>query len=207
MSRFTTQNEALAAEIIARYPRPKSALIPLLHLAQEQTGHITVEAMRQVAELTGSTGAEVAGTGSFYDMFKFHPVGCYLICICTNLSCALLGAEELLAHAERTLGIDAGGTSEDGMFTLEEVECIAACTEAPCLAVNHRYRHRVSSDDFDRLINDIRANRTRAEIPEHGTLARIRQVIPADRLAGICAPEMAREAPVWLARNNGSESA
>ncbi len=131
MSRFSAQNLATAEEIISRYPRAKSALIPLLHLAQEQDGHVTNEAMRHIAELTGVTPAEVKGTGSFYEMFKFHPVGRYVVNVCTNIACQLLGGEELLAHAEDVLGVEAGGTTADGMFTLEDVECVAACTEAP----------------------------------------------------------------------------
>ena len=202
MARLTAESLRTAEEIIARYPRPKSALIPLLHLAQEQDGYVTEDAMRHVAELTGTTPAEVQGTASFYEMFKFHPVGSHLVNICTNISCLVLGGEELLHHAEKTLGVKSGGTTADGTITLEDVECIAACTEAPCLQVNYRYRHRVTTDDFDRLIADIRDGRTADEFPEHGTLARVRQTIPAGRMAGVKSPEDAREAPVWLARND-----
>lgn len=205
MSYFTPDNLATANEIISRYPVAKSALIPLLHLAQEQEGWVTDDAMRQIAELTDTTPAEVKGTGSFYEMFKFHPVGTYMINVCTNLSCQLLGGEELLAHAEKTLGVKAGGTTADGMFTIEDVECIAACTEAPCLQVNYRYRLRVTDEDFDDLIDDIRNGRA-DDIPEHGTLGRIRQHIPADAMAGIVAPELANERPVWLARNDAPAS-
>lgn len=203
MARFSDANLALAEEIISRYPVKKSALIPLLHLAQEQDGHVTDDAMRHIAELTDTTPAEVKGTGSFYEMFKFHPVGKYMVNVCTNLSCQLLGGEELLDHAEKTLGVKAGGTTADGMFTLEDVECIAACTEAPCLQVNYRYKLRITHDEFDRLIDDLRNGR--GDIPTHGTLATVRQRIPADRLAGIVPPEHATEAPVWLARNDPPE--
>lgn len=199
MARFDDKNLAIAHEIISRYPRPKSALIPLLHLAQEQDGWVTDDAMRHIAELTGTTPAEVKGTGSFYEMFKFHPVGKYVVNVCTNLSCQLLGGEELLAHAETTLGVKAGGTTADGLFTIEDVECIAACTEAPCLQVNYRYALRVSHDEFDQLVDDLRHGRS--DIPEHGTLAQVRQSIPAGSGAGVVPPEEAREAPVWLARN------
>jgi NADH-quinone oxidoreductase subunit E len=206
VSHFTDANLTLAEEIISRYPRAKSALIPLLHLAQEQDGWVTDDAMRQIAELTGTTPAEVKGTGSFYEMFKFHPVGTYVVNVCTNIACQLLGAEDLLEHAEATLGVKAGGTTADGMFTLEDVECIAACTEAPCLQVNYRYRLRVTDGEFDTLIDDLRHGRA-DDVPEHGTLALVRQSIPADRLAGILAPEDATEAPVWLARNTaGSDT-
>ena len=204
MSFFTSANLDTAREIVSRYPVPRSALIPLLHLAQEQHGWVTGDAMRQIAEFCGVTPAEVKGTGSFYEMFKFHPVGSYLINVCTNISCMLLGGEELLDHAQQRLGVKTGGTTADGMFTLEDVECIAACTEAPCLQVNYRYRLRVSNDDFDEMIDSIRAGRT-DDLPQHGTLARVRQRIPLDRLAGIVPPDDAREAPVWLNRNRAAE--
>ena len=97
------------------------------------------------------------GTASFYEMFKLHPVGRYCVNICTNISCQLLGGEELLHHAEQTLGIRAGGTTADGAITLEDVECIAACTEAPAVQVNYRYFHQVTPEDFDQLIADLRA--------------------------------------------------
>ena len=204
MSFFTSANLETAREIVSRYPIPRSALIPLLHLAQEQHGWVTSDAMRQIAELCGVTPAEVKGTGSFYEMFKFHPVGNYLINVCTNISCMLLGGEELLDHAQQRLGVKAGGTTADGMFTLEDVECIAACTEAPCLQVNYRYRLRVSNEGFDQMIDDIRAGRA-DDLPQHGTLATVRQRIPLDRVAGIVSPDDAGEAPVWLKRNDTAE--
>jgi NADH-quinone oxidoreductase subunit E len=198
MPRLTQDNVAIAQEIIGRYPRRRSALIPLLHLAQEQDGWLTNEAMEHVAELVGATPAEVLGTASFYEMFKRRPVGRYLVNICTNISCQLLGAEELLEHAEATLGVPPGGTTPDGAITLEDAECLAACTEAPCLQVNYRYRHRVTPEDFDRLVEDLRAGRLDDEVPPHGTLHRIRQRIPAARAAGSVPPEAGDE-PVWLA--------
>ena len=197
---LSAANEALAAEIIGWFPRPRSALIPLLHLAQEQDGYLTDDAMRHIAELVGATPAEVKGTAGFYEMFRFEPVGTYLVNVCTNISCLLWGGEELLEHACESLGTEVGGTTDDGMFTVEEAECIAACTEAPCLQVNYRYRNRVTPDDFDRLVEDLRAGRL--DIPRHGALGAVRQSIPSERLAGVVPPEQARQAPVWLARND-----
>ena len=204
MARFTADNETLARTIIARYPRPKSALIPLLHLAQEQDGWVTDEAMAHIAELVGVTPAEVLGTCSFYEMFKREPVGRYLVNVCTNISCVLLGADDLLAHAEERLGVTVGETTPDGTFTLEGVECIAACTEAPCLQVNYRYRYTVTPDSFDALVDDLAAGRLAEEIPDHGTLARVRQAPAADRLAGPVAPSDG-EAPVWIAAGGDSD--
>ena len=175
VARLNDANVLVAKEIIGRFPRPKSALIPLLHLAQEQDGHVTDAAMAHIAELLGTTPAEVYGTATFYEMFKFEKVGRYCINICTNISCQLLGAWELLQHAEERLGVTAGGTTADGLFTLEDVECIAACTEAPALQVNYRYRYKVTDDDFDQLVDALSAGRLDAEVPPHGTLARVRQ--------------------------------
>jgi NADH-quinone oxidoreductase subunit E len=199
MARFTTDNAAFADDIIARYPVKKSALIPLLHLAQEQDGHVTDDAMEHIAELVDVTPAEVLGTCSFYEMFKREPVGDYVVNVCTNISCLLLGGEELLHHLEQRLGIKAGDTTPDGKFTLEDVECIAACTEAPCLQVNYRYFHRIGNDEVDVLIDDLRAGKRAHEVPRHGTLSRVRQQLP-DTRAGVAPPDRNVEPP-WLARN------
>lgn len=206
MARLTPENLAIAQEIISRYPRKKSALIPLLHLAQEQDGHVTRDAMVQLAELVGCTPAEVLGTCSFYEMLKLEPVGTYLVNVCTDIACMLDGADELLEHAEEHLGIRAGQTTPDGAITLEGVTCIAACTEAPCLQVNYRYEYRVTDESFDRLTDDLRAGRDH-DIPRHGVLARTRQHIPAARAAGPADPDGPAE-PVWLGRDQpGAEGA
>jgi NADH-quinone oxidoreductase subunit E len=198
MSRLTDANLSIAKEIIGRYPRPKSALIPLLHLAQEQDGHITIDAMAHIAELIGHTPAEVYGTATFYEMFKFEPVGKYLVNICGTMSCALLGAGELMHHAEERLGIRAGSTTPDGLITLEHAECQAACTEAPCLQVNYRYRYRVTTDQLDRLLDDLATGALDDEIPPHGTVARVRQHIPTDRAVGAVPPEDVSGPPPWI---------
>ena len=200
MARFTAANEQLARSIVSRYPLPKSATIPLCHLAQEQDGHLTDDAMGHIAELVGCTAAEVLGTASFYEMFKRHETGTYCVNVCTNISCLLLGGEELLEHAEQKLGVRPGGTTADGMFTLEDVECIAACTEAPALQVNYRYFHQITTDEFDQLVDDLRAGKLADEIPPHGTLGKVRQEIPADKVANITPPEQQTE-PVWIARH------
>jgi len=198
MARLTEENVRLAREIIGRYPKARSATIPLLHLAQEQDGYVTNEAMSHIGELVGASSAEVFGTASFYEMFKFEPVGKYLINICGTMSCALLGAEELMHHAEERLGIKMGSTTADGKITLERAECQAACTEAPCLQVNYRYRYRVTPDQLDALIDDLSAGNLSSEIPAHGVVASVRQHIPADRGVGAVAPELVTENPVWL---------
>jgi NADH-quinone oxidoreductase subunit E len=200
VARLNPESLDIAHEILARYPVKKSALIPLLHLAQEQDGWVSDDAMEHIADLVDCTPAEVVGTCTFYEMFKRKPVGRYMVNVCTNISCQLLGGEELLHHAEHSLGVKAGGTTRDGLFTIEDVECIAACTEAPCLQINYRYFHKITTDEFDEVIADIRAGK-RDDIPPHGTLAKVRQHIPATRRAGNVAPTD-RDRPVWLARND-----
>ncbi len=196
MARLTDANVELAQEIISRYPRRKSALIPLLHLAQEQDGYVSDDAMEHLAELVGVTPAEVLGTCSFYEMFKREPVGRYLINVCGTMSCQLLGADELIHHAEESLGIKVGATTDDGLFTLERAECQAACTEAPCVQVNYRHEFRVSPSDFDQMVDDLRAGKR--DVPDHGILSRVRQEIPDDRRVGAVAPEVVTGPPAWL---------
>jgi len=182
MARLTPQNVELARDIIARYPRSRSALIPLLHVAQEQDGYVTEDAMDHIAELLDLTPAEVLGTCSFYEMFKREPVGKYVVNVCEGISCMLLGSYELLHHAEETLGIKAGATTDDGLITLQAVECIAACDGAPCLAVNYRYVTDVSHVGFDELVADLRAGRS--AVPEHGTTTRVRQKTSPEQWSG-----------------------
>ena len=197
MSRLNEANVLLAKEIIGRYPKARSATIPLLHLSQQQNGYVTNDAIAHVAELVGATSAEVMGTATFYEMFKFEPVGKYLINICGTMSCQLMGSDELMHHAEHTLGVKAGGTTADGLFTLEHAECQAACTEAPNVQVNYRHCHRMTTAAFDQLVDDLRNGRRDGDIPAHGTLARVRQHIPAEKAAGAVAPD-GSAVPGWL---------
>lgn len=201
MSRLNEANVILAKEIIGRYPKARSATIPLLHLSQQQNGYVTNDAIAHIAELVGATSAEVLGTCTFYEMFKMEPVGKYLLNICGTMSCALLGAEDLIRHAEAKLGVKVGGTTADGMVTLERAECQAACTEAPCLQANYRFRYRVTPGELDQFIDDLVAGRLDGEIPPHGTVARVRQHIPADKGVGTVAPDLVTIPPVWLSLN------
>ncbi len=173
MARLTAENLQRARQLIALYPQSRSALIPILHIAQEQDGWLTPDGMAHIGELLDLDPAEVYGTASFYDMFFTHPVGRHLVSVCTNLACLLNGADELLEHAEARLGVAPGGTTADGEFTLEEVECIAFCGAAPCLAVNWRFFGNIGNDDFDRLVEDLAAGRLTDDVPPHGTLNRV----------------------------------
>ena len=162
-----------ARQLIALYPEPRSALIPLCHLAQEQDGWLTPAAMVDIAGLLGVTPTEVLGTASFYDMLHTEPVGTHVVAVCTNIACLLGGAVELLEHAERSLGINAGGTTWDGAITLEEAECLADCDRPPCVQVNHRFVGAQTPESFDALVAELRAGTRSAEIPPHGTLNRV----------------------------------
>ena len=159
--------------------------------------------MNHIAEIIGITPAEVLGTCSFYEMFKRQPNGEYQVNICHGISCHLLGADQLIQHAEETLGIREGETTADGKFTLEGVECIAACTEAPCMQVNYRYQNQVTESQFDELVQQIQAEE-KNDIPKHGSLAKVRQKIPAERMAGFQSIDEGSE-PVWLKRNGATK--
>jgi NADH-quinone oxidoreductase subunit E len=186
VARFTPQNLERAKAIVRRYPVARSATIPLLHIAQEQDGHVTHDAMEQIGELVDATPAEVLGVATFYEMFKEHPVGTYLLGVCTNLSCMLLGAEEIVEHIESELGIKVGGTTGDGLFTLEEMQCLAACGGAPCLQVNYRYFEDVTTERVDAILAALRDGQAPEgqDVPPHGTLSRVALPVPqtpADR--------------------------
>jgi NADH-quinone oxidoreductase E subunit len=177
MSRLSEQNLAKARATIALYPHPRSALIPLCHLVQSQDGYLTEDGIEHVAELVGVTPAEVRGTASFYDMFHLEPVGRYVLALCTNIACMLSGAFELLEHAEVRLGIGVGQTTTDGMFTLEEAECLAGCDAAPCVQVNHRFFGPVTPGEFDGLLADLSSGSLDATVPHHGVLNRVERAV------------------------------
>jgi NADH-quinone oxidoreductase subunit E len=177
MSHLSSELLAQAKDLVALYPEPRSALIPLCHLAQEQDGWLRPEAMSEIADLVGVSAAEVRGTATFYDMLHTEPVGTYAVAVCTNIACLLGGALELLEHAESTLGVRAGGTTPDGVFTLHEAECLADCDKTVCVQVNHRYVGGQTPESFDALVEDLRAGRLSDTIPNHGTLVRVRRSV------------------------------
>jgi NADH-quinone oxidoreductase subunit E len=144
---FSPANLDLARDIIAKYPQKKSATLPLLHLAQDQDGYITSEAIEEIADLLDLTPALVLGTCSFYTMFKREPVGKLLVSVCTNVSCLVNGGPELLDHLQRRYAADPD-------VTVEEVECIAACDRAPVLQVNYEFHGPISGPDAEVLIGE-----------------------------------------------------
>lgn len=141
---FSYENLKRAETIIARYPQKRSALLPLLHLAQEQDGWLRPDAMREIAGLLGLKPAEVLGTASFYTMFKLRPAGEHIVSVCTNISCMLCGAEDVLRVFEGAFETSADGLSADGKIWLEEAECLAACGGAPAIQVDYEYFENVT---------------------------------------------------------------
>ena len=195
MGRLTSENLLRARETIALYPHARSALIPLCHLAQEQDGWLTPEAIDHIAELLELEPAEVKGTASFYEMFKLHPVGRHLVNVCTNLSCMLLGAYDILEGVEKHLGVRRGGTTADSEFTLEEVECVALCNQAPAVLVNYRSFGPLSPDSAASLMDDLRAGRLADTVPPHGVTNRVRRDATARRAASPSQPDPAEASP------------
>lgn len=183
MSHLRVELRQRAEELVALYPRPRSAMLPLLHLAQEQDGYVSDAGIAEVAELTGTTPADVRGTAAFYDMFHLEPVGKYVVGVCTNIACLLAGGLELLEHATTSLACAVGATSDDGLFTVEETECLADCDIAPCVTVNHRFVRTTTPSAFDDLIAELRVGKRDHDIPPHGTLVRVR------RSGGLHAPK------------------
>ena len=175
MSYFRSDIRQRAEEVVTLYPKKRSAMLALLHLAQEQDGYLSDEGMAEVAKLTGTSPAEVRGTASFYDMYHLEPVGKYVVGVCTNVACLLAGGLEMLEHASETLGCAVGSTSPDGLFSLEETECLADCDIAPCVQVNHRFVRTTTPETFNALVTDLRSGRRDGEVPPHGTLIRVRR--------------------------------
>ena len=151
----------LADEIGAvaeQYPDPRSAVLAALRLAQERRGWLPPEALREVADVLDVTPAYCKGVASFYDMFHLAPVGEHLVEVCTNLSCALCGAQQVLEAFEGELGIGPGETSEDGEFTLRTIECAGGCGRAVVVAIDHRYREPVRPDDVPGIVEELRGS-------------------------------------------------
>lgn len=158
--KFSDETLALAQRIIKRYPegKQKSALLPLLHLAQmEFDGWLSAPAMDYVASLLKIQPIEVYEVASFYTMFNLKPVGKCLIEVCRTGPCWLLGAEDIVKHIEKKLNIKEGETTPDGMFTLKTVECLAACGTAPIIQVGETYHENMTCEKVDEMLNDYKA--------------------------------------------------
>jgi NADH-quinone oxidoreductase subunit E len=140
-------------ELPAKYPQPRSAVMPALDLAQEELGHLTPAAMTEVAEALQLDPGYVEGVATFYTLFHLEPIGKHRFYMCTNLSCTLRGAEEIVEHLKTAAGVkQAGEVSADGLFSYEEVECMGACEYAPMLRVDHRYHYDLTPEKIDALV-------------------------------------------------------
>ncbi len=144
-------------EIAARYPEPRSGLLPMLHLVQSAEGRITPEGIEACAELLGITAAEVSGVATFYTMYKRRPVGDYHVGVCTNTLCAVMGGDLIFERLKGHLGVGNDETTEDGKITLEHVECNAACDYAPVMMVNWEFMDNMTPDEAARIVDDLRA--------------------------------------------------
>ena len=177
---------AEARKLIARYPegQSRSALLPMLYLAQAEQGYVSPTAMREIGDLLGLTRAQVGAVATFYTMFKRDPQGKWLISVCTHPSCALAGGQQLKERLEQELGISCGETAGD--VSLEEVECLCACDGAPVFSVNYENYERMSVDDAVGLVSRLRAGEqpppgARGEVPHE--FGRVNH-----RLSGVEAP-------------------
>jgi NADH-quinone oxidoreductase subunit E len=155
---FDDQLRKRAREIIARYPagRERSALLPLLHLVQSEQGHVTPDGIAFCADQLGLTRAQVAGVASFYTMYKRAPAGDWLISVCTNTMCGVLGGDRTFEALREFLGVGHDETTPDGTFTLEHAECLAACDYAPVLTVNYEFFDRVQAERAVQIAEALR---------------------------------------------------
>jgi NADH-quinone oxidoreductase subunit E len=144
-------------EIAARYPQPRSGLLPMLHLVQASEGRITPEGIEACAEILGITAAEVSGVATFYTMYKRRPVGDYHVGVCTNTLCAVMGGDEIWESVSEHLGVGHDETTADGKITLERIECNAACDYAPVVMANWEFFDNQTPESTNRLVDDLRS--------------------------------------------------
>jgi len=143
------------AEQVKQYPEPRGALLPALHLVQDELGHVSPDAMRELAEIFELHPIQVMEVVSFYNMFHDHPTGRHHVYVCTNLPCSLRGARTLLRQLEAHVGVEAGGTSEDGRITLGHEECLGACAYAPMLRVDDVYHENLDLESAKRILDGL----------------------------------------------------
>ena len=143
-------------DLKARYPDWRSATLPALQLAQERHGYLSPEALRETADALGTTPAFCESVASFYDMLHLRPVGRHMVEVCTNLPCALVGAQRVVEAFEEQLEVNAGETTDDGEITFRTVECLGGCGYATVVAVDERYRQFVKPEDVPRILEEVR---------------------------------------------------
>jgi len=154
---LSDRTRAEALEIVARYPQPRSALLPMLHLVQSEQGYVSAAGITLCAEVLGLTKAEVGAVATFYTMYRRRPAGTYHVGVCTNTLCAVLGGDEIMAAVKDQLGIGNNETTEDGTVSLEHVECNAACDYAPVVMVNWEFYDNQTPASTRELVDACRA--------------------------------------------------
>ncbi len=156
MARLREKYPEIIDGLLARYPQKKSAILALMHLAQEEYGYMSQEAMHDVAEIVDVHPTHVLSLAGFYSLYYEEPVGRYVLEICTDLACALRGADEFTEMACRKLGTELDAVTDDGLFTVKQVMCLAACDRAPMLQCNLKYVEDLNEEKFDALIAQLR---------------------------------------------------
>ncbi len=141
--------------IVARYPQKEAAILPLLHITQQEFGFISPESEKLVAGILGIKPIQVREVVTFYTMLNREPIGKYHIQVCSNLSCSILGAEKLTDYLKEKLSIEPGQTSEDKKFTLSLVECLGACEQAPCMMINFDYHGNLDKKKIDKILDGL----------------------------------------------------
>ena len=153
---FSEETRAKHERLLTRYPDREAAILPTLYLAQREFGHLSDEAILYVADLLGFTPARIYGVATFYTMYNKKPVGKYHLQVCRNLSCSLMGAEHLIEHVARKIGVRPGETTADGRFTLSTVECLGSCGTAPVMQVNDDYYENLTEESIDAILDGLR---------------------------------------------------
>ncbi|MDZ4770457.1 MAG: NAD(P)H-dependent oxidoreductase subunit E [Chloroflexota bacterium] len=157
MNTLTQKYAAQIEKVFSKYPDKRSAVMPMLYIAQEEYGWVSPEGIHEVAELCDLDPTQVKSIAGFYTMYSEQPKGKYWLQVCTDLACALRGADEFHAQLKDTLGVDEGGTTTDGMFTVEHVMCLGACDRAPMLQCNFHFHEHLDMDKMNALITRWRA--------------------------------------------------
>ena len=153
---FSAETEARFKHLVSIYPQKRSALIPMLLLAQQEQGYVTPEAMEYIAQYLGLSASDVESTSTFYTLLRRKPAGKYHLLICTNLSCMLQGSDEIEACVKRKLGVELGQVTADGLFSAIEFECLGSCTTAPVMQVNGEFYENLDVTTVETLLDDLR---------------------------------------------------
>src|SRR5437867_837809 len=153
---FSAEAEARLHHLVSLYPQKRSALIPMLLLAQKEQGYVTMEAMEFIAGILELSASEVESTMSFYTLLRRKPAGKYHMLICTNLSCMLTGSDEIEACVMRKLGVKPGQVTADGLFSAIEFECLASCTTAPVMQINGEFYENLDVSKTEQILDELR---------------------------------------------------